>query len=169
MAFQLPKFIPITVERIYQRIKAENLFEPIPLEPQYVRHMYVDNVVTRTLARVVAQGPYGPVVIRANEQGYLYVAGLGGGYKRNEVKKLTAPDNYATPISFSQPVGRMDIYVFDNRVIFKRSYDGQTWDDEWEIFADSMLSIDVLTKSFNVKNATTGAPARLQVVGYYSD
>jgi hypothetical protein len=63
----------------------------------------------------------------------------------------------------------MDIYVFDNRVIFKRSYDGQTWDDEWEIFQDSMLSIDVLTKSFNVRNATPGAPARLQVVGYYSD
>lgn len=152
---------------VFQRINSENLFEILPLDPKYVPWMYVSNIIQRALARVVGQGPFGPVPIRCNEDGSLYVAGLGGGYTRNETKSGSALDSYGAPVTFSAAMGRTDIYTFDNKMIFKRTRDGVVWDDEIELFKDSFYSIDCKTLQFNVKNSAPGSTARYQIIGWF--
>lgn len=152
---------------IFQRIDAENLFEVLGLDPKYVPWMYISNIIQRVFARTLGQGPFGPVPIRCNEDGSLYVAGLGGGYTENETKSGTAPDAYAGPIAFTAPMGRVDIYTFDQKMIFKRSRDGVKWNDEIELFKDSFYSIDCTTLQFDIENYTAGLTARYQIIGWF--
>jgi hypothetical protein len=153
---------------VYQRVQTENLFETLNLDPKYVPWAYVSNIIQRVFARTYGQGPFGPVPIKCNEDGSLFVAGLGGAYTRNEVKAGLAGDAYqANPITFTQTMGRIDIYTFDNKMIFKRTRDGVTWDDEIELFKDSFYSFDCNTLQFNIKNYTAGLVARYQIIGWY--
>jgi hypothetical protein len=154
-------------KRVLQRIQSEKLFEILDLDPKYLPWMYVDNVIQRTFARVMGLGPYGPVTIKCNEEGSLYVAGLGGGYTQNQTKKGNAPDAYAAAIAFKAAMGRVDLFVFDQSAIFKRTRDGVTWDDEIEVWKDSFYSFDCTTLRFNVKNKTAGLVARYQAIGWY--
>jgi len=154
-------------KRIYQRINSENLFEVMELDPKYVPWMYVDNIIQRVFARVLGMGPYGPVPIKCNEEGSLYVAGLGGGYTRNVTHSGAAPDDYGDPIVMAEPYGRLDIFTLDNKMLFKRSRDNVVWDDEIFLFKDSFYSIDVKTKAFNIKNYTPGQTANYYIVGWF--
>lgn len=155
------------IKRIVQKIHAENLFESFPLDPAYVPWFYVDNVLQRVLARTLGQGPYGPVPIRCAPDGSLFVAGLGGGYTQNEVKKGNAPDAYGAATAFSAPMGRIDLYTFDNKMVFKRSRDGVTWNDEIELFKDSFYSMDCTTLQVKLHNYQAGLIARYQLIGWY--
>ena len=152
---------------IYQRIQSSKVPETLDFDPRYVPWFYINNVLQRVLARTYGQGPFGPVPIRCNADGSLYVAGLGGGYTRNENKTGNAPDAYAAAIAFSSAMGRVDIFTFDNKMLFKRTRDGVTWDDEIELFKDSFYSIDCTTLQLNVKNYTPGLVARYQISGWY--
>lgn len=152
---------------IFQRVKSENLFEALTLDPRYVPWMYVSNVIQRALARVVGQGPFGPVPIKCNEDGSLYVAGLGGGYTRNEVQEGAAPDAYGVAVLFSAPMGRLDIITLDNKALFQRSRDNVQWDDEIFLFKDSFYSIDCTTLAFKIKNFTAGQVANYRFIGWF--
>lgn len=153
--------------RVTQRIQADNLFESLGFDPAYLPWMYVDNVIQRVLARTMGQGPYGPVTIKCNEEGALFVAGMGGGYTRNVNLSGSAPDAYGAAIAFPAAMGRIDIFTYDNVMLFKRSRDGINWDDEYEIFKDSFYSLDCTTLQFNVQNKVALSVARYTVVGYY--
>jgi hypothetical protein len=154
-------------KRIYQRLRSDQIPETLSFDPRYVPWFYVDNILQRVLARTYGQGPLGPVPIRCNEEGSLYVAGVGGAYTRNEVTSGAAPDAYAAAIVFSAPMGRIDLSTFDNKMVFKRSRDGVTWDDEIELFKDSFYSFDCVTKQFNIKNYAAGLTARFQCTGWF--
>ena len=157
-----------TPKEIFQKIKSENLFEDLELDPKMIPWMYVSNVLIRALARVVGQGPYGPVPIRCNVDGSLFVSGVGGAYTRNETKSGTVTDAYlGTPIEFSAVMGRVDLFIFDNPVLFKRSRDGVITDDEIELFKDAFYSFDGDTLQINIMNKTAGATARYQFVGWF--
>ena len=155
-----------TPKQIFQRLQSENLFEITDLDPKYVPWMYISNIIQRVFARTLGQGPFGPVPIKCNEEGSLYVAGLGGAYTRHEVKKGNAPDAYGAAIEFSAVMGRIDLFVFDQKMLIKRSRDGVTWDEEIEVFKDSFYSFDCNTLQFNVKNYTAAQTARYQVIGW---
>jgi len=159
-------------KRVYQKIQSENLFENLNFDPKYLPWMYLDNVIQRAIARVCGLGPYGPVTIKCNEEGALFVAGLGGGYTRNvtipPTGEGTAPsDAYGDPILFPEPIGRVDIFTLDNKMLFQRSRDNVVWDDEIFLFKDSFYSIDVKTLSFKVMNFTSGQVAHYRVIGWY--
>ena len=162
-----PEIRGVTPEEIWQLIESEDMWEGLELEPRYVTKLFVSNLVQRALARVIGQGPYGPVPIKCNEDGYLFVAGLGGGYTRNEVFSGSAPDSYGTPITFSQAMGRVDVFTFDNPCVIKRSRDGVVIDDEIELFKDAFFSFDCKTLKLWIKNKTAGATARYQLVGWF--
>lgn len=164
VAFEPKGYEPKT---IFQRINSENLFETLDLDPKYLPWMYISNVIQRVFARTLGQGPFGPVPIRCNEEGSLYVAGLGGGYTRNEVKSGAAPDAYGAPILFSAPMGRVDIFTLDNKMLLKRSRDNVTWDDEIFLFKDSFYSIDCTTLAFMVKNYVALSVANYRLIGWY--
>jgi len=154
-------------KRIVQRIHSDNMFENLEYDPKYLPWLYLDNVIQRVLARVCGMGPYGPVTIRCNEEGSLYVAGLGGGYEHNEVIAGAAPDAYGAPQVFSRVMGRVDIFTLDNKMLLKRSYNNVKWDDEIFLFKDSFYSIDVKTLAFMVQNYTSGLTANYRLIGWY--
>lgn len=154
-------------KRITQRLNADNLFEALPFDPRYVPWMYVDNIIQRVLARTMGQGPYGPVTIKCNEEGALFVAGVGGAYTRNETKSGAAPDAYGAAVLFSAPMGRIDIFTLDNKMLIQRSRDNVTWDDEIFLFKDSFYSLDCVTKSFKVRNYVALSVANYRIVGWY--
>ena len=157
-----------TPETIFQKIKSEDLFEIMDFDPMYVPWMYVSNVLQRVLARAIGQGPYGPVPIKCSEDGSLFVSGIGGAYSRNKTLSGNVTDAYlVTPLDFGQVMGRVDLFIFDNPVKFKRSRDGVIWDDEIELFKDAFYSFDGNTWYMNIKNKTAAATARYQFVGWY--
>lgn len=155
------------IKRIVQRINADNLFETLSQDPKYIPWFYVDNVIQRALSRVYGQGPFGPVPIKCNEDGSLYVAGLGGGYTRDQVRFGAAPDAYGAAILFSQPMGRVDIFTLDNKMLLLRSRDNVQWDDEIFLFKDSFYSIDCTTYAFKVMNYVAGLIANYRLIGWY--
>jgi hypothetical protein len=66
---------------VTQQIKNANLFEPgLDLDPKYVKNAYTTNIIQRTLARIVGQGPHGPVVAKCTEDGSLAVVQRGGAF-----------------------------------------------------------------------------------------
>jgi hypothetical protein len=153
-------------KRVLQRIQSENLFENLLFDPKYLPWMYVDNVIQRAIARVCGLGPYGPVTIKCSEDGSLFVSGIGGAYDSNETKQGAAPDDYGAAILFSKPMGRVDIFTLDNKMLIQRSRDNVKWDDEIFLFKDSFYSIDCTTLAFKVKNYVALAVANYRVIGW---
>jgi len=71
----------VTPKEIYQQIKSEDLFEQdLELEPKYVPWVYINNLITRVLARMTGQGPYGPVAVKCTQDGSLAVVQRGGAF-----------------------------------------------------------------------------------------
>jgi len=76
-----PEVKGVTPKRIVQQIKSEDLFETdLEFEPKYVPWIYIDNIISRVLARMTGQGPYGPVVVKCTEDGSLAVVQRGGAF-----------------------------------------------------------------------------------------
>jgi len=67
-------------KRIYQRLKDVDLFESLDLDPKYLPYLYLDNLILRVFARMVGQGPYGPVVAKCTKEGSLTVVSRGGAF-----------------------------------------------------------------------------------------
>lgn len=68
------------IKRIVQKIKSEDLFENLILDPKYVPWFYIDNVIQRVFARMLGQGPTGPVVVKCTKEGSLSVVARGGAF-----------------------------------------------------------------------------------------
>lgn len=76
-----PKVTGVTPKKVYQEIKSEKLFETdLEFEPKYVPWVYIDNILSRVLARLVGQGPYGPVTVKCTKDGSLAVVQRGGAF-----------------------------------------------------------------------------------------
>jgi hypothetical protein len=82
-----PKGYDLT--KIYQKIKSENLFELVDLDPKYIPWMFISNEIIRAFARVVLQGPLGPVVARGTKDGALAVVQRGGAFDDYERQDYT--------------------------------------------------------------------------------
>jgi len=90
-------------------------------------------------------------------------------YRANTNDTLTgnAPDAYGNAIALAAISQTIDFYIFDNAAIVKTSKNGTDWGDEFEIPANTTVSIDVTVHSFNIKNKTALSVARYSVVGWY--
>ncbi|GAI30418.1 unnamed protein product, partial [marine sediment metagenome] len=76
-----PEVKGVTPKEIYQAIKSENLWEvDLEAEPKYVPWMYITNIISRVLARMTGQGPYGPVPVKCTADGSLAVVQRGGAF-----------------------------------------------------------------------------------------
>lgn len=68
-------------KEIWQKILSEDLFEvDIEADPKFVPYVYMTNLLARTLSRIIAQGPYGPVTVKCTEDGSLAVVSRGGAF-----------------------------------------------------------------------------------------
>ncbi len=157
----------IIPETKYQEIKSENLFGEIDAEPRYVRKWYINNILTRTLARIVGQGPYGPVVAKCTADGSLAVVAKGGAFDQYAVYSGTATDAGVT-VTLSAVVSRLDIFIFDNPALVQLRRDVViALGDDIELFKNSFYSLDVYTKQVKIRNQTPGANARYRLIGWF--
>ena len=134
-----------------------------------VSKFYISNVISHTIAELIGHYDSKLVYLKCTEDGSLNVSVVGGGYDRSETKSGNAPDAYGAAIAFTQTCSRVDVWIFDEAAMLKRSKDGINWDDEFELPADSFYSFDATTLEFNVKNKTGGKTARYSLVGWYKE
>ena len=140
-----PEVKGVTLEQVWQKIKSENLFETdLDFEPSYVPLVFMSNVIQRTLARMVGQGPYGPVTIKCTKEGNLAVVSRGGAfddYERMEHVYTAAKEEFT--FQFAQQVERIDIFTYSDRVDYQLTRDlVKTFGDKIELFEDSFYSLD---------------------------
>jgi len=157
----------LTVEEEHQNLIEEDFIEDLNLDPRKPIRFFIHNIIRRCFSFLF--GWYGkkPVRLKATAAGELVVATTGTGYNHNQTKSGTAADTYGTDITFTNTCSRVDVWVWDNPAIIKRSADGITYDDEIEISANSFYSFDCSTKMMNIKNKTAGSNARYQFVGWW--
>jgi len=105
-------------------------------------------------------------MLRCTAAGELKTAPTSTGIEHNDTKSGDAPDAYGAAIEFDQVASRLDIFIWDNPAMVKRSLDGAVFDDEFEVPV-GFYSIDAVTASFNIKNKTAASVARYQVVGWW--
>ena len=66
---------------VIQKIKNAGQFEPgLDLDPKYVKNAYTNNFIQRVMARIVGQGPHGPIVAKCTSDGSLAVVARGGAF-----------------------------------------------------------------------------------------
>ena len=71
----------VTPKVVHQQIESEDLFETdLEFHPKYVPWVYINNIITRVLARMTGKGPYGPVVVKCTADGSLAVVARGGAF-----------------------------------------------------------------------------------------
>lgn len=77
---QTPGAKSAAVKEFVQKVTKQNIFEDIGFDPSYVPNMFVSNIIQRSFARIMGQGPYGPVTAKCTEDGSLAVVARGGAF-----------------------------------------------------------------------------------------
>lgn len=160
-----PEVKGFTPKRVFQRIESENIFEQdLKFSPAYVPWVYMENMILRTLSRMVGQGPYGPVTVKCTKEGNLAVVSRGGAF--DDYQRLEFPFSSANEtheFQFTQQVERIDIFTYDGKCDYQLTRDLiKGYGDKIELFTDSFYSLDfyirrvkVTCKSFAPKSAGT--------------
>ena len=143
----------VTLKQIWQKIETEKIFETdLEFIPKYVPWMYISNLIQRTVARIVVEGPYGPVTVKATKEGNIAVAVRGGAfddYQRLEWAFETAGE--VKEFTFSQQVERIDMFTYDGKADYQLTRDLiKAYGDKIELFEDSFYSLDFYTKKVKV-------------------
>ena len=147
-------------KEIYQQIKSEDQWETdLILDPARIPWVYVGNIIQRTLSRMIAQGPYGPVTVRATKEGNLAIVQRGGAFDDYElIEHPFAAANESVELEFEQQVERIDIFTYDGKCDYGLTRDlVKDYGDKIELFSDSFYSLDFYTRRVEVK-AKTFAP-----------
>ena len=139
----------VTPKRVFQKIKSEKIFEQdLEFEPSYVPWVYIENVIQRVLARMVGQGPFGPVTVKCTKDGSLAVVGRGGAfddYERQEFAFSSAGQE--KEFTLAQQVERIDIFTYSDRIEYQLTRDlVKPYGSKIELFEDSFYSLDFYTK-----------------------
>lgn len=143
-----PEVKGVTPKRIWQKIKSEKIFEQdLEFDPSYVPWIYVENVLNRVLARMVGQGPYGPVTVKCTKDGSLAVVARGGAF--DDYERLEWSFSAAGEIKefqFTEQVERIDIFTYSDRVDYQLTRDlVKNYGPKIELFEDSFYSLDFYT------------------------
>ena len=147
----------------------EQLSEGLKLDPEFVRKFFTSNIVQRVLSYLFAwdYDKNVPVKLTATADGLLRVSATQVVNQHNVSFVGTASDNYGAPIDFGRIVNTVDIFIFDNDAVIKRSVDGEVYDSEIIVLANTVYSFDCNTKAIMIKNRVAGANASYQIVGWY--
>lgn len=69
------------LKEAWQKIQAKLIFESdLDLDPKLVKHLFVSNVIQRSLSRMYGQSASGPVAVKCTDDGSLAVVQRGGAF-----------------------------------------------------------------------------------------
>lgn len=158
---------PLTPDKVVQKIRDMGFDEDLDLIPKSPRTFWIDNILIRTLTRLVGKGRTKYIPIEATESGELKVAVVGGGTDvYDTLAKAAITDSYQVK-TFPAVVSRTDVTTWDYNVKIQLSNDGTTYGADIVINKDTFYSIEQSVKSVKYKNGTPGSNASLQLVGFY--
>jgi len=134
---------------IFQKVKSENQWETdLELDPAKIPWIYIGNIIQRSLARIVGQGPYGPVTVKCTKEGNLAVVSRGGAfddYERLEDSFDEVGDEIE--LEFAQQVERIDIFTYGGVVDYQITRDlVKDYGAKIQLFEDSFYSLDFYTR-----------------------
>ncbi len=136
------------VKEIIQKITSQLIFEDLDVDPKNVPNMFVSNIVQRSIARIMGQGPYGPVTVKCTEDGSIAMVQRGGAF--DDYERI---DHYFTaadqPVekTFSQQVTRIDIFTYNGQVDYQLTRDlVKAYGSKINLFEDSFYSLDFFTR-----------------------
>lgn len=144
-----PEVKGVTPQRVFQKIKSEKIFEQdLEFEPNYVPWVYVENIINRVLARMIGQGPYGPVTVKCTPDGSLAVVSRGGAFDDYErLEWAFAAAGETKDLEFAQQVERIDIFTYSDRIDYQITRDlVKAFGAKIELFEDSFYSLDFYTR-----------------------
>lgn len=139
----------VTLNEIWQKIKSEKIFETdLECEPSYVPWVFMSNVIQRSLARMVGQGPFGPVTVKCTKDGSLATVPRGGAFDDYErIDHYFSAANQEHEFEFSQQVSRVDIFTYEGTIEYQLTRDLiKAYGDTIELFEDSFYSLDFYTQ-----------------------
>jgi hypothetical protein len=147
----------------------EQLNSGANLEPTFVKKFFISNILSRAFSYLFGWNydKNEPVKLSATADGLLRVSATAVVNTHNYTFTGQASNDYEIALDFGRIVNSVDIFIFDNDAVIKRSSDGVTYDSEIRILGDTVYSFDCSTKSILIKNATPGATASYQIVGWY--
>ena len=155
----------ITPEERIQKVK-EHLLEDLDFEPERVRNFFTSNIFTRAFSHLVGWTGKKARMLRCTEAGELKTAPTSTGIEYHDTRSGDAPNEYAGVITFDQVASRLDVFIFDNPVYFKRYLTAESDFDDIEVPV-GFYSIDAVTYGFEIKNKTGTSQARYQVIGWW--
>lgn len=136
-------------KEIFQKIKSENQWEDdLELDPENIPWIYIGNIIQRTLARIIGQGPYGPVTVKCTKEGSLAVVTRGGAFDDYEkLEHVFTAAGQTNEFEFTQQLERIDIFTFSDRIDYQLTRDLiKAYGDKIELFEDSFYSLDFQTR-----------------------
>ncbi|MBC7343856.1 MAG: hypothetical protein H5U03_00185 [Clostridia bacterium] len=158
---------PATPEETPLRLDADLNVEELNPHPRQVRRWFSSNIVQRTISLLCGWTGKRPRPVEVSETGLLYTASVSVPLLHQKVFAGQAGDAYGSDLIFPEPVDRVDIFVFDYALVFKRAAPDGLYEEEVEVPANSMYSFDAVTAKIAVKNKTAGQVSRYQIVGWY--
>jgi len=144
-----PEVKGVTPSRVWQKIKSEKIFEQdLEFEPNYVPWIFVENVLNRVLARMIGQGPYGPVTVKCTKDGSLAVVARGGAFDAYErLEWAFSAAGELKEFQFTEQVERIDIFTYSDRIDYQLTRDLiKDYGPKIELFEDSFYSLDFYTR-----------------------
>lgn len=158
---------PLTPTEEVQKIKTMDFQEDLDFTPKYAKTFWLNNILTRTLTRLVGKGHKKWIPIGATEAGSLKVAISGGGTDSYETLPKAAITDAVQTKTFDNLMSRVDVNTWDFNVILNLSNDGVTFGADIVVNKDVFYSIDQTIKAIKYRNGTAGSNATLQLVGFY--
>lgn len=157
----------LTPDKVVQKIRDMGFGEDLDLIPKSPRTFWIDNILIRTLTRLVGKGRTKYIPIQATESGALKVAVIGGATDvYDTLAKAAITDAFQTK-DFSEVCSKVDVTTWDFNVILNLSNDGTTFGADIVVNANTFYSIDQSVKAVKYKNGTPASNATLQLVGFY--
>jgi len=159
--------MPITPEERYQILQQPGLSEDLELGPESTTPWYVNNILTRTLARILGWTGSRFLLLRCTSAGVLKTAPTASGIEWNDTKKGYASDTWSADLVFDSTVAKVDVWVWENDMEIQFKNPSGLWDDAIEIGAGMFFSFDRTTTAVRVRNKISGLNARYQIVGWW--
>jgi len=158
---------PLTEDKVVQKIRDMGFGEDLDFIPKSPRTFWTNNLIIRTLTRLVGKGKTAYIPIEATESGALKVAPIGGATDVYDTLAKAAITDAVQTKDFPEVCSKVDVTTWDFNVKIQLSYDGTAYGADIVINAGVFYSIDQSVKSVKYVNGTPGSNATLQLVGFY--
>ena len=104
-------------EEAWQKIQAALVFEEdLDLDPKLVKHLFVNNIIQRTLSRMYGQSASGPVPVKCTADGSLAVVQRGGAfddYERLDHQFVVLTSGTTTGAAANKLINAGDTFISD--------------------------------------------------------